>query len=417
MSSSTLGRLTLGYQIVWSRLRQPRAVQLFLADHGAEHADCAHLLRMLEQTWSELSPVLMLAPQSAALLDALLQHAKPDGPCIIVQHDRLADPGAAERVRRAHARGVPLLWRGEPGLRPDAELAACFQRCVITLSAGEALVASHAALRLQRADPSEPAEPAPSPVQADQIYESVASRVLADHCLDQRDAWGLAGWPGDDVLLAHRHQPVQPAQRTVRKLIAATDADAALELIEHALAEEPVLAYRFLVHANSAALGLRTGVDSLRHGLMVLGLTRFKQWLLAQLAHASSEINLDPVRAAMVLRARLMEHLLDPGDEDKLRREVFLCGMLSQLDRLLDEPLAAALQPLPLSERITGAVLGNNGPYAPFLELATALEYPRTGAIAGLCEAHAMDLAEVNRTLLRTLAQLETGGAARLQAR
>ena len=107
-----------------------------------------------------------------------------------------------------------------------------------------------------------------------------------------------------------------------------------------------------------------------------------------------------------LMRARMMEHLLDAGDEDTLRREVFLTGMLSQIDGLLGESLKDALQRLPLSERVNGAILGNNGPYAPFLELATALEYPRMDAVPGLCQTHELDLGEVNRTLLRVLAQL-----------
>ena len=86
------------------------------------------------------------------------------------------------------------------------------------------------------------------------------------------------------------------------------------------------------------------------------------------------------------MRARLMEHLLDAGDEDTLRREVFLCGMLSQIDGLLGEPLRDALHRLPLSERVNGAILGHSGPYAPFLELASALEYPHMDKVPALVQ-------------------------------
>ncbi len=111
----------------------------------------------------------------------------------------------------------------------------------------------------------------------------------------------------------------------------------------------------------------------------------------------------------MVMRARLMENLLDAGDEDTLRREVFLTGMLSQIDGLLGEPLRDALQRLPLSDRVNGAILGGSGPYAPFLELAAALEYPNMDKVSGLCTTHDLSLSEVNRTLLRVLAQLHKG--------
>ena len=136
---------------------------------------------------------------------------------------------------------------------------------------------------------------------------------------------------------------------------------------------------------------------------MVLGYARLKSWLLEQLPHATSDLNLQPVRSAMVLRARLTEHLLDAGDEDKLRREVYLCALLSRIDLLLGEPLAQALQRLPLSERIIAAILHNSGPYAPYLELAAALESSDTRATAALCASHQLSLEQVNRALLRTL--------------
>ena len=39
----------------------------------------------------------------------------------------------------------------------------------------------------------------------------------------------------------------------------------------------------------------------------------------------------------MVLRARIMERLADAGAEDELRREVFMCGIFSQVDVLLGQ--------------------------------------------------------------------------------
>ncbi|MCW5640662.1 MAG: HDOD domain-containing protein [Rhodoferax sp.] len=408
MAPSTLGHLILGYQLVWNRLRQPAAVQLFLAPHGQEPVEGAHFLRTLEQTWSEQCPPLLLTPQTAGLLADLLNHGSRDGPQLVVQHDLMRNEAVTGAVQRAHARGVPMLWRGQPGQRPDAAMARYFVRGMLALTPGETIVGAQASLRQGQpgAQATAATARAVSPVPPDQIVEAVPSRLMADHCLDQQNAWGVAGWPVDDVLLSHRKQPIPPSHRAVVLLIQQTDADAALELIEHTLAEEPLLAYRFLRFTNSAALGLRSSVESLRHGLMLLGLSRFKAWLQEMLPLASNEPDMDPVRTGMVMRARMMENQLDAGDEELLRREVFLCGMLSQIDGLLGESLKDALHRLPLSERINGAILGNSGPYAPFLELATALEYPNMDKVPALCTAYELDLGEVNRTMLRVLTQL-----------
>jgi c-di-GMP-related signal transduction protein len=62
------------------------------------------------------------------------------------------------------------------------------------------------------------------------------------------------------------------------------------------------------------------------------------------------------------------------------------------------------LHRLPLPGRIASAVLGQTGPYAPWLEVATALESSNTRMIHDVCKAHKMPQDEVNRALLRTLA-------------
>ena len=144
---------------------------------------------------------------------------------------------------------------------------------------------------------------------------------------------------------------------------------------------------------------------------MVLGYSKLKSWLLEQLPHTTSDLSLHPIRMAMVMRARLMEHLLDAGAEDGLRRDVYLCGLLSQIDLFMGEPLAAALQRLPLSPRIDSAILAESGPYLPYLQLATALESPRLRHVGALCKAHQINSEEVNRALLRTLSTVQANPA------
>jgi EAL and modified HD-GYP domain-containing signal transduction protein len=50
-------------------------------------------------------------------------------------------------------------------------------------------------------------------------------------------------------------------------------------------------------------------------------------------------------------------------------------------------------------------VVGRTGPYAPWLEVASALEGRNTQVIREVCRAHEIATDEVNRALLRSLAQ------------
>lgn len=403
MAQTVLGSVSLGYQLLWNQLRQISGVQLFIGTDDTSHLDAAHLLKVLGELWPEQAPRLLLSVQSPRLLSDMLVHAPTDSPWLAIDDQQLRDPAMAQRVHHAHQRGLQLIWRGEPGLRPNAAMAPCFLRSMVTLTADEALAGLRMSLRKHSGTESAQAGRMKSPVLAGQIYESVASRVLIEHCLDEQAAWAVAGWPMEDVLHGYRHQRIQPGHRAIVSLIEAIDADQSVELIEHILSEEPILTYRFLRYANSAGLGLRTEIESLRQGLMVLGYSLLRSWLLEQLPHATSDMNLQPVRTAMVVRARLMEHLLDAGDGDDLRREIYLCGLLSQIDVMLGESLKSALSGFPLSERLISAILSHSGPYAPYLDMAGALESPATHATRLLCDSHQMNHESVNRALLRTL--------------
>jgi c-di-GMP phosphodiesterase len=357
----------------------------------------------LQELWpsSARSEIHILCPQSIGLLGDFLDQEATDGIWIEVPDQWLGDAMLAGRVRRAHQRGVKLLWRGDAGDSPDPQVQSLFQNTLRALTPLQALAALRAALR--RTHDGDNAKNA-SPLLAGVLYDGLPSQALVEHALDQQGAWGVAGWPTDETLYGYRYRQIQPARQALLDLVHAIDADASLDTLEHGLGNEPLLSYRFLRYANSAALSVRHEIDSLRQGLMTLGYGRLRAWLMEQMPHASSDTNLNPIRTSMVLRARLMEQLANAGVEDDLRREAFLCGVLSQVDLLLGESLGSALHRIPLPGRVTSALLGQTGPYAPWLEVATVLEGNNTKVIRDVCRAHDLETDAVNRCVLRTLA-------------
>ena len=400
MVQSVLGSLTLGYRPLWNGARQLAAIQLYVQDLAGSYVDAPHLLRTLQEMWSASSPPLLISPQSRQLLLQLLQQAPRGSPWIEVRGQWLGDSSLLEQVRQAYRRGLRLVWRGELSDLPGGDIAACFDNSLLSLSPAEAVGA------LQSSASTGQRGVRASPILDGQMYENLPTVALLSLCLDRHRAVAVAGWPSDDVLYSLRHQQLQPSHATIFKLMKAIDAEQSLDSFEHILSEDPLLAYRFLTYTNSAALGLRTGIDSLRRGLVMLGYGTLQRWLGDQLPHASTDPNLSPIRQTMVLRAQLMERLVEAGIEYELRREVYLTGLLSQLDTLMDEPIATILRRLPLSERISDAIVLRSGPYAPALQIACALETDDASVVRQLCETHEMDTESVNRALLRLLSDL-----------
>lgn len=406
MAQSVLGSLVLAYRPLWGRKRTLVGIELSVQSDALAAVDTPHLLHTLAELWSASSPPLLLAPQNRQLLCEMLEHAPRGTPWISVPGHWLEDAEIQARVQAAHRKGLRLVWRGELSRLPEPGIAACFENSLLSLSAQEAATALQAQ-QAARTAPKKGEVPPTSPVIDGQMYENLPSRALAAHCLDKHGAVAVVGWPVEDVLYQLRHQPAQPSHAVITRLMKAIDADESLERFEDILSEDPLLAYRFMVYTNSAALGLRTGIDSLRRGFVMMGYSSLKRWLSDQLPHASTEPDMEPVRLGAVIRAQLTEHLLDAGIQSELRREIYLCGLFTGLGDLLSEPLGNALHRVPLSERIYDAAVLHTGPYAPALDMALAFEGGDCAAIRELSESYEMGLEEINRALLRVLSSLD----------
>lgn len=402
MSASILAHFALGYRYLWNLQRRPAAIELFIdTAPDVVGVDARHLLDLLSDLWPARAPQLLLNSRSPALLRDLLAHAPADGPWIVLPQPLWHDANVSQRAQQAHARGVSLVWQGSRGQQPDPDLTPPYRLSMVSFNEAQALRALQI-LRSQLQNATGAPEP-DSPLPAGQVLLAPPSRLLTDWALDRQSAWAVAGWPVDDILQPGRFSAV-PARDVVTQLVRAIEDDASLERLEQQFNAEPLLAYRFLCHVNGIDHKLRGQIDTVRQGLMVWGLKNVQSWLLAQLARAGDDIDLRPVRLQLRVRASLVEHILDPGDEEELRRELYLCGLLSEMDRLLGEPMPAVLERLPLSQRIQQALLENSGPYHPALQMARALEAADPRAVHLLCENYGLDPEGVNRALLRTLA-------------
>ena len=401
MSASVLGSLSLGYQFLWDRQRQPAAVRLFVNADAETPVDARHLLAALDELWPGQAPQLLLSIQSLPLFLDLLEHGDAAAPWLEVPADWFGHAPVTTRVEQSLQRGLALIWRGHAGQQMPPELAPRFHKSLLELDTRQVLACL--AISARQDEGAQPM-PAPiSPAQPGQICLDVRTQALGRHCLDQQDVWALAGWPTEDVLRQRRGTPVAPSRQVIDHLLAAIQADASIEAMEQIMGKGPILTFRFLEYANSPELGLRHEVESVRQGLMALGLSKLQAWLHGQLASATAEPDLDPIRTELLMRAHLMDKLLEAGEEQKLRNEIYLCGLLSGIEPLLGEPLAALLERLPLSWRVRDALLKREGPYVPYLDIATSLATAGTDTTHQLCEAHELDMEDVNRALLRAL--------------
>jgi len=158
------------------------------------------------------------------------------------------------------------------------------------------------------------------------------------------------------------------------------------EKISDAFKEHPTLAINLMRMANSAGSGLTTKINSLSHGLIVLGrrvLQRWVQLLLYASGKAGGAAN--PLMQLAATRGKLMELIAQqvrPHDLEYIDR-AFMVGMMSLVDVLMDEPLHGLVVRLNLQEELEAALLERSGDLGELLGLCGELETGDTAAVQG----------------------------------
>jgi EAL and modified HD-GYP domain-containing signal transduction protein len=222
-----------------------------------------------------------------------------------------------------------------------------------------------------------------------------------------RGAAAVLGWPIEDVVntaLKAGKPAGQTDLQVVVELINRVDRQEPVERLEAVMKNDPTMAFKLMRYINSPAFGLSVEITSFRHAIMLLGYQRLKRWLALLLASASRDVNMKPVIYAAVRRGLLMEELVRESGDPERRGEMFICGVFSLLDRMMKQPFADLLQTIPVPDGVRAALVDEDGPLFPYLELVRAVESASVYDIRAASDNMLLAVAEVNRAVLRALA-------------
>ncbi len=389
-----LGQVALGYSPFIDRNRSVAATRLTVFPLRPDAAlDVAQLLHAVGDVWPASGGTVSLNVVSESLLHDLLRASPSVNLMVEVPNFMAADPANVEALRRLHENGNTLLLKGRPNAELPREVLPCFKYSIIDLAderrIGEAVSAP------------------PGITRSIPHVQSGVRTVTDMEAAFARGAHAVLGWPIDDAIhatAARTGKPTaQPDLQVVVELIHRVDNEEPLERLENTLKRDPSLAFKLLRYINSPAFGLRVEVNSFRHAIMLLGYQRLKRWLALLLATASKDVNLRPVMFAAVRRGLLMEELVAGSGDEEMRNEVFICGVFSLLDRMFQESFAKLLGSIPVPERVHQALVGNTGPYQPYLAMVRAAEGESVFEYREAAEQLLMSVAEINRAQLRAL--------------
>jgi EAL and modified HD-GYP domain-containing signal transduction protein len=308
-----------------------------------------------------------------------------------------ADPANSDALLELAARDCALLLKGRPLRELPRLVLPCFKWSIVDLADERRTSGAEAPRGVTRTIPH--------------IQSGV--RTMAE--LRRSFALGavaVIGWP--------LHEPIgdaaeaRPDPSVVHAAIQHIDEDPSAKSVDHVLMRDPVLAFELLRHVNAAdALSIETG--SLRHAVSMMGQANLRRWLARMLSRGADGSSLRPVNFAALRRGLLMRMLAVGTGQPEARGELFMCGVLSLLDRIYARPMGELVRSLTLPEGVRAALVDRSGPYFPLLKLARTIEAEVPHDIREAADAAFIPPAEINRALLRSLlvaSQLERPTAA-----
>lgn len=162
---------------------------------------------------------------------------------------------------------------------------------------------------------------------------------------------------------------------------------AIFELIEHAskkaldfdaisqtFSKDPSLTYKLLRFINSPVYGQNQEITSLKHALAYIGELELKKFIsLLALSDLSSEKCRELMRFSLV-RAKFCELISDKLQDDNNPPKAFLTGILSFIDGMLDQPIEAVFEIIPIHAEIRAALKNENNYLKHYLTLAKLVE-------------------------------------------
>jgi len=164
-----------------------------------------------------------------------------------------------------------------------------------------------------------------------------------------------------------------PANRVhhMRLLEVVCQPDIDMRNLEKLLKQEASISYRLLRYLNSPLFGLALEVTSIRHAMAILGERELRRWIRLVVTVGAAEQKCSELVLMGLARARFCE-LLSYRLQSKT--DLFLLGLLSIMDAVLEVSMDALLRQLPVDRETKAVLLGQDSALRPLYQLMLAQE-------------------------------------------
>ncbi len=178
-----------------------------------------------------------------------------------------------------------------------------------------------------------------------------------------------------------------------------------LAMIIKRFEKHPIISINLLKFLNSAYFSFKNGIHSIRQAITLLGINKLKNWLILLLyINDGNNPYENPLFVMIKNRSDFMLEILKytKFDNEQTREEIYLTGLLSKIDLILNTTLENALNELHIDKNIQKAIIDKVGLAGDILSLAEANENNDIENIDKLLEKLSLSLKDLTNANLKS---------------
>lgn len=150
-------------------------------------------------------------------------------------------------------------------------------------------------------------------------------------------------------------------------------------------------------------MAVNSGISTIRHAAAMLGQRELKKWINTAVVNELYADKPNEVTRLSLLRAKFAENLSAAFGLSMKKEELFLLGLFSVLDVILEKPMEEALKLVTVSKDISDALLYNKGKLAPIFDFMVQYEAANWSEISRQMILQHIDDEVVSKAYMDTL--------------
>ena len=145
---------------------------------------------------------------------------------------------------------------------------------------------------------------------------------------------------------------------------------------------DPSISISLLRFINSPAVGVRRKIENISQAVAILGQKELKRWVTIAVSVQLASDRPDEITKLSLVRAKFAENLAKPYNMAMQNSSLFMAGLFSLLDVILEKPMAEAIEEVAVDDRVKEALVNQAGPLYKVLDMVYNYERANWDAVA-----------------------------------